>query len=98
MRLGSYPCDLVSQTKAYSAYQKERIEERHGHRFEFNSAYKILFEERGLLIFGVYKNVCEIVEFNAHPWMLGVQYHPEFKSKPLSPYPLFTAFIGALLK
>ena len=97
MRLGSYPCTVMPQTKAYAAYQQETIEERHRHRFECNPVYHDRFEKGGLLISGRHSTVCEIVEIETHPWMVGVQYHPEFKSKPLAPHPLFKAFIGALL-
>jgi len=99
MRLGSYPCHLKSGTHAHKAYQKTSVDERHRHRFEFNNAYKDAMEKSGLIISGTYRsgNLSEIVEVKDHPWMLGVQYHPEFKSKPTDPHPLFTAFIGAML-
>jgi len=99
MRLGSYTCHLKSGTHAHKAYQKTSVDERHRHRFEFNNAYKEAMEKSGLIVSGTYRsgNLSEIVEVKDHPWMLGVQYHPEFKSKPTDPHPLFTAFIGAML-
>ncbi len=97
MRLGAYPCTLSPKTNAYSAYGEKKIEERHRHRFEFNNAYKKACEEKGLVIAGTYKGLCEITEIKDHPWMVGVQFHPEFKSKPTAPHPLFKAFIGAIL-
>jgi CTP synthase len=97
MRLGAYPCTLQRGSKAHEAYKKTTIEERHRHRYELNNAYKKSCEERGLMITGTYDELCEIVEVKDHPWMVGVQYHPEFKSKPIHPHPLFEAFIGAIL-
>lgn len=99
MRLGLYPCHLKSGTHAYKAYEKSTIQERHRHRFEFNNAYKEAVEKMGLIISGTYKegDLIEILELKDHPWMLGVQFHPEFKSKPTDPHPLFKAFVGAML-
>lgn len=97
MRLGAYPCTLQKGSKAYEAYNSTKIEERHRHRYEFNNAYKKNCEENGLLIAGTFDELCEIAEVKDHPWMVGVQYHPEFKSKPTAPHPLFKAFIGAIL-
>lgn len=100
MRLGAYPCTLESKSKAHAAYGKIHISERHRHRYEFNNHYKEAFLENGLLITGINEkqNLCEIVEVKDHPWMVGVQYHPEFKSKPHEPHPLFKDFIKAALK
>ncbi len=100
MRLGAYPCTLKKQSKAYAAYKKGTIHERHRHRYEFNNAYKEELESNGLVISGTYssEDLCEISEVKDHPWMVGVQYHPEFLSKPTAPHPLFKAFIGAALK
>lgn len=97
MRLGAYPCSLVKESKAYSAYGIEEVLERHRHRFEFNNAYKEKFEEKGMLFSGnlTGKTLCEIAEVKEHPWMLGVQFHPEFTSKPTDPHPLFVDFIKA---
>lgn len=99
MRLGSYPCALKSGTLAYRCYGKPLIHERHRHRFEFNNQYKKQFEEAGMVFSGTLENgnLCEISEIPAHPWMLGVQYHPEFKSKPLEAHPLFADFIRTIV-
>jgi CTP synthase len=98
MRLGSYPCVLKKGSLAASCYKKQLIYERHRHRYEFNNAYKDTFEKAGLLFSGTYEGgtLCEIAELPGHPWMLGVQFHPEFKSKPLEPHPLFLDFIRTL--
>jgi CTP synthase len=100
MRLGSYPCELKSGTKAAQAYRTTTISERHRHRFELNDLFKTPFQENGLIISGTLPNegLCEIVELKDHPWMLGVQFHPEFKSKPSQPHPLFRDFIEAAIK
>lgn len=100
MRLGAYPCTLDEKSKAFGAYRKKEISERHRHRYEFNNKYKDLFEKNGLLFSGILKDsaLCEIAEIKNHPWMLGVQFHPEFKSKPLMPHPLFVDFIKAAIK
>ncbi|MEI8329934.1 MAG: CTP synthase [Chlamydiia bacterium] len=100
MRLGAYSCRLKEGSKAHSAYGSVLISERHRHRFEFNNLYKDLCEENGLTISGYMENanLCEIVEVEDHPWMVGVQFHPEFKSKPSQPHPLFKDFIAAALE
>lgn len=100
MRLGAYQCQLVPGSKVQQAYQSCLISERHRHRFEFNSSFKQQFEEHGLLISGILAggSLCEIVELQDHPWMIGVQFHPEFKSKPHEPHPLFKGFIEAVIK
>ncbi|MCF7806331.1 MAG: CTP synthase [Simkaniaceae bacterium] len=100
MRLGAYECKLNEKSLTYRAYHKKTIRERHRHRYEFNSEYTEAFEENGLLISGIEpkSKLCEIVEIKDHPWMVGVQYHPEFQSKPSAPHPLFKAFIQAALK
>ncbi len=100
MRLGAYPCALAEGTFARAAYGAAEISERHRHRYEFNREYEKVLTEAGLRIAGrtpdgVYVEICEIPN---HPWFLGCQFHPEFKSKPLEPHPLFQAFIGAALK
>ncbi|MGB7296143.1 MAG: CTP synthase [Candidatus Aminicenantales bacterium] len=97
MRLGEYVCQLEKNSFAYRAYRKTLILERHRHRYEFNPAYKEKLAQAGLLFTGHNPklNLVEIIELNDHPWFLGCQFHPEFKSKPLSPHPLFRAFIGA---
>lgn len=100
MRLGAFLCDLKKGSKALSAYQKETITERHRHRFEFNNRYKELFEKKGFAITGTLHqgDLCEIAEIESHPWMVGVQFHPEFKSKPTAPHPLFRDFVRAMIK
>ena len=100
MRLGAYPCTLAPKSHAHAAYKTDHISERHRHRYEFNNLYKEAFLEAGMLITGVNEkqNLCEIVEVKGHPWMVGVQYHPEFKSKPHEPHPLFRDFIKAAVK
>lgn len=97
MRLGSYPCQLNENSKIFSIYKKGLIHERHRHRYEFNNQYKKQFEENGCKIVGTLQdgNLCEIVELEDHPWMIAVQFHPEFKSKPTEGHPLFIDFIRA---
>lgn len=99
MRLGAYPCSLEKNSLAYKAYGKLLISERHRHRYEFNNEYKRAFEEKGMLFSGILDKgtLCEISEIPNHPWMLGVQFHPEFKSKPLAPHPLFRDFIHSIV-
>ncbi|MBU2431382.1 MAG: CTP synthase [Proteobacteria bacterium] len=101
MRLGAYPCELEPDTFAMKAYKEEKISERHRHRFEFNNAYKDrLVNEADLVISGTSPDheLVEIVELKDHPWYLGCQFHPEFKSKPGKPHPLFRDFIKASMK
>ncbi|HEU64915.1 hypothetical protein LCGC14_1384330 [marine sediment metagenome] len=100
MRLGAYQCSLNANSNAFKAYKKQVISERHRHRYEFNNKYKELMEKKGVLFSGTLKDdtLCEIMELKNHPWMVSVQFHPEFKSKPLTPHPLFIAFIEAALK
>ncbi|HJV36785.1 glutamine amidotransferase-related protein, partial [Geomonas sp.] len=97
MRLGAYPCSLTKGTFAQKAYGATEISERHRHRYEFNNHFRTALSEKGLVISGVYKegDLVEIIELHDHPWFLGCQFHPEFKSKPLNPHPLFKAFVGA---
>lgn len=97
MRLGSNACRLKSGSKAHEAYQKPLIHERHRHRYEYNNKYQAAMEKEGFVISGILEGgtLCEIAEVKDHPWMLGVQFHPEFKSKPTDPHPLFRAFIKA---
>lgn len=99
MRLGAYTCDLKKNSKAFQAYGKNQIVERHRHRYEFNNAYKEMMEQAGFNVVGTLKgeNLCEIAEINGHPWMVGVQFHPEFKSKPTDPHPLFRDFVRAMI-
>lgn len=99
MRLGAYPCIIEEETLAYQAYQTKDISERHRHRYEFNIEFKEKLEKSGLVLSGVSPNgeLVEIVELKDHPWFLGCQFHPEFKSRPLNPHPLFRDFIKASL-
>ncbi len=100
MRLGTYPCILEEGTLAHKAYGTYEISERHRHRYEFNNEFKEILEEKGLIISGTSpsKDLVEIVEIKEHPWFLGCQFHPEFKSRPMQTHPLFQSFIGAALK
>jgi len=100
MRLGAYPCLLAENSFARAAYGAGEISERHRHRYEFNREYEGILTRHGLRLTGetpdgVYVEICELPD---HPWYLGCQFHPEFKSKPLEPHPLFRAFIGAALR
>jgi CTP synthase len=97
MRLGSYPCTLIRDSIAHRAYGKDEISERHRHRYEFNNKYLELLQKNGLVISGMSpdKSLVEIVEIRDHPWFFGCQFHPEFKSRPLEPHPVFRAFIAA---
>jgi CTP synthase len=97
MRLGAYPCHLLPGTKAYEAYGSELVDERHRHRWEFNNSYRSVLEEHGMVFSGLSPNgrLVEIAEIKNHPFMLGSQFHPEFKSRPNRPHPLFKAFVAA---
>ncbi|MGE4131079.1 MAG: CTP synthase [Bdellovibrionales bacterium] len=99
MRLGAYPCKLEKGTKTFAAYQQPKIFERHRHRYEFNNKFRALFEKKGLTLAGICeeRDLVEILEIVEHPWFIGVQFHPEFKSKPMSPHPLFQNFVRASL-
>ncbi|MBK7199605.1 MAG: CTP synthase [Anaerolineae bacterium] len=98
MRLGIYPCKLAPGTRAAEAYQSDMVMERHRHRFEFNNAYRAILEKAGLVFSGLSPDgrLVEIAELRDHPWMLGSQFHPEFKSRPTAPRPLFLGFIRAV--
>ena len=95
MRLGAYPCLIRKDALSYQAYGVEEIVERHRHRYEFNNDYREVFKERGMVVAGVYpkRDLVEIVEVRDHPWFVGVQFHPEFKSKPFKPHPLFRELV-----
>lgn len=99
MRLGAYDCTLARGTRSWEAYKKDVISERHRHRFEVNNEFRRDLEKNGLIISGVYKSpkgeLVEMIEAPDHPWFVACQFHPEFKSRPLAPHPLFAAFIGA---
>jgi len=97
MRLGAYTCKLSKGSKAHKAYGSEWISERHRHRYEFNNKFREQMESAGFVLTGTLEggSLCEIAEVETHPWMLGVQFHPEFKSKPIEPHPLFRDFVKA---
>lgn len=99
MRLGSYPCTIKENTKSFAVYGKIHIAERHRHRFEFNNKYKIDFENAGMIASGINTDhgLVEMVELKNHPWFIGVQFHPEYKSTVANPHPLFVGFIEAAL-
>ena len=99
MRLGTYECAVKKGSLAHRAYGLTSVSERHRHRFEVNNKFRKLIEESGLLVTGTHapKNLVEIVELKDHPWFLAVQFHPEFKSRPEAPHPLFRDFIAAAL-
>ncbi|MDP2721496.1 MAG: CTP synthase [Bacteroidales bacterium] len=97
MRLGSYDCELKKDSLAYGLYGTNMIKERHRHRYEFNNEYRIRFEENGMSITGInpQKDLVEIIELKDHPWFIGVQFHPEYKSTVKQPHPLFVGFVKA---
>jgi CTP synthase len=100
MRLGSYPCKLQRGTIAQEAYGKDEVSERHRHRFELNNEYRDILEEGGLSISGTSPDnfLVEMVELKDHPWFLGCQFHPEFKSRPNKAHPIFVSFLSAALE
>ncbi|MCB0343107.1 MAG: CTP synthase [Pseudobdellovibrionaceae bacterium] len=100
MRLGAYPCSLQKGTRAYEVYGQSLIHERHRHRYEFNNKYRPLFKKNGMNLSGICedRDLVEIVEISEHPWFVGVQFHPEFRSRPMGPHPLFTSFVEAASK
>ena len=100
MRLGAYPCVLEPDSFASEAYQRPKISERHRHRYEFNNEYREVLHKHGLRFTGLSpdKNLVEIIEYPDHPWFLGCQFHPEFRSRPMEPHPLFKAFVGKALE
>ena len=95
LRLGNYDCTIKKNTLAYECYKEEKIKERHRHRYEFNNAYKDVLENNGLVFSGINDgaNLVEIIEYKNHPFYIACQFHPEFKSRPLRPHPLFNEFI-----
>jgi CTP synthase len=99
MRRGAHPCLLEDGSLAAKTYGKSKVSERHRHRYEFNPKYREQFAAAGLRLSGVSPDgqLVEILEIDGHPWFLAVQFHPEFKSKPMQPHPLFHGFIGAAL-
>ena len=100
MRLGAYPCVLREGTKAREIYGKDTVYERHRHRYEFNNRFRKLFEEHGMVFSGLSPDgkLVEIMELKDHPWFIGCQFHPEFKSKPFDPHPLFASFVRSALE
>ena len=99
MRLGAQPCRLAQNSRASACYGQRDISERHRHRYEFNPAYRSQFEQAGMTASGTGPSgeLVEIIEIPDHPWFLAVQFHPEFKSKPGNPHPLFRGFIEAAI-
>ena len=99
MRLGTYPCMLEEGSLAHGAYGQKEISERHRHRYEFNNAFREKLEQAGLVMSGISPDgqLVEIVEIRDHPWFLGCQFHPEFKSRPMAPHQLFVSFIRSAL-
>ncbi len=99
MRLGAYPCTLKKDSRTYQAYKKQTIQERHRHRYEFNNAYLEIYEKNGMRATGTNPDtkLVEVIEISRHPWFVGVQFHPEYKSTVINPHPLFVSFIKAAL-
>ena len=95
MRLGSYDAKLLNNSKIRKIYKSKLIKERHRHRYEVNIAYREKFEKRGMIFSGLSPDnqLPEIIELKNHPWFIGVQFHPEFTYRPLSPHPLFSSFL-----
>ena len=100
LRLGNYECSIVKDTLASKLYKSDKILERHRHRYEFNNAYREELSKNGLIISGINEinNLVEIVELKDHPYFIACQFHPEFKSRPTRPHPLFDGFIKASVK
>jgi len=100
MRLGAYHCKIENDTLAFATYKEDEIIERHRHRYEFNNEYKEIFIKNGMTFSGFSPNgkLVEIVEIKDHPWFIGVQFHPELKSRAVIGHPLFINFVKAALK
>jgi CTP synthase len=100
MRLGSYPCKLLKDTKAFDAYQTAKINERHRHRYEFNNIYQEMYSKAGMIATGINPEteLVEIMEIPKHKWFVGVQFHPEYKSTVINPHPLFVSFVKAAIR
>jgi CTP synthase len=100
VRIGSYPCNLTKGTIAFKIYQRDRIEERHRHKYVFNNHYLSKFEQAGIIFSGVNleDDIVEIFELKNHPWFMGTQFHPEFKSRPNRPHPIFKSFLEAAIR
>jgi len=99
MRLGAYPCTIADGTKAMAVYGKSEITERHRHRYEFNNFYLEQYRNAGMLTSGINRkdDLVEIIELPEHPWFVGIQFHPEYRSTVASPHPLFVHFVKAAL-
>ena len=99
MRLGAYKCEIDENSKAFECYKKTKIEERHRHRYEFNNEYKLKLDSSGMKTTGINpeSNLVEIIEIEEHPWFVGVQFHPEYKSTVEITQPLFVGFVGAAI-
>ena len=99
MRLGGYRCAISNHSKAYDAYKKTEVVERHRHRYEFNNKYLKDFSDNGMLPTGINpeSNLVEIMEIKSHKWFIGVQFHPEYSSTVVNPHPLFVHFIRACI-
>jgi CTP synthase len=100
MRLGAWKCDIKEGSLAYQIYGKSQIQERHRHRYEFNNEYRKQLEAAGLIASGVNPDtgLVEIIEIKNHPFFIGVQYHPEYKSTVANPHPIFVSFVAAMVK
>jgi len=100
LRLGAYPCTVREGTLAEAAYGEKVVHERHRHRYEFNNEYIPVLEKKGMVFSGINEeaDLVEMIELKEHPWFVAVQFHPEFKSRPTRPHPLFKDFTGAALK
>jgi len=100
MRLGAFPCKLAAETEAKRAYGRNEVYERHRHRYELNNHYRETLEKAGLVVSGTSLNgkLVEMIELPNHPFFVGTQFHPEFKSRPLRPHPLYLSFVEACLK
>jgi CTP synthase len=100
MRLGAYPCHLQAGSRATEIYGAEEISERHRHRYEVNNAYRDVLAEHGMQCTGLSPDgtLVELIELSDHPWYIGCQFHPELKSRPMRPHPLFASFVEAAVK
>ena len=99
MRLGKYSCDINKKTKAYQSNKENQINERHRHRYEFNNKYTKDMSDQGLIVSGMNKklNLVEMIELKGHPWFIGVQFHPELKSRLMKSHPLYNDFIKSAI-
>jgi len=99
MRLGEYACEVTKNTKAYRSYKNNSIKERHRHRYEFNNNYLDKINNSGLIVSGLNKklNLVEMIELTDHPWFVGVQFHPELKSRIMKTHPLFNSFVKSAI-